>query len=54
MPESSTISAAELASLREKLLTLPLWERARILAAISAKTGEPIYEVEKFIREGGK
>jgi hypothetical protein len=46
----STVSA-ELDALREKLTTLPLWERARILSAVAAKTGEPVYEIEKSLRE---
>jgi hypothetical protein len=43
--------SAELAELREKLSAMPLWERARILAKLAAKTGEPIYEIEKSLRE---
>lgn len=46
-----TTTSAELAALREKLFALPLWERARILARVAAKTGEPIYEIEKALRE---
>ncbi len=49
----STVSA-ELAALREKLSALPLWERARVLAAVAAKTGQPIYELEKSLREENK
>jgi hypothetical protein len=43
--------SAELAELREKLSALPLWERARILGAVAKKTGEPIYEIERSLRE---
>jgi hypothetical protein len=49
----STVSA-ELAELRERLLGMPLWERARVLAGVAAKTGEPIYEIEKALREEKK
>lgn len=46
----NTVSA-ELAELRKTLLTLPLWKRAQVLARVAAKTGEPIYEIEKALRE---
>jgi hypothetical protein len=43
--------SAELAELRKTLLSMPLWKRAEVLAAVAAKTGEPIYEIEKSLRE---
>jgi hypothetical protein len=49
----NTVSA-ELAELREKLLAMPLWKRAQVLAAVAAKTGEPIYEIEQSLREDKK
>jgi hypothetical protein len=45
---------SEIAALRKKLPTLPLWNRAQILAELSAKTGEPIYEIERALREHKK
>jgi hypothetical protein len=48
----NTVSA-DIAALREELLAAPLWKRAQILAAIAIKTGLPIYEIEKSLREDG-
>jgi hypothetical protein len=28
-----------------------LWKRAEVLAQLASKTGEPIYEIEKALRE---
>jgi hypothetical protein len=42
------------AELREKLMAMPLWKRAEVLARVAAKAGEPIYEIEKALREEKK
>jgi hypothetical protein len=47
----STVSAAELEKARKELIAMPLWQRAEILGRIAAQTGEPIYEIEKVLRQ---
>jgi len=50
MTEPKPVSA----ELREKLMALPLWKRAEVLAKMAEKTGDPIYEIEKALREEKK
>jgi hypothetical protein len=47
MTTPSTLSA----ELRDKLMAMPLWKRAEVLARMAEKTGDPIYEIEKALRE---
>lgn len=43
-----------LEALLEELRAMPLWKRSEILGRIAAKTGQPIYEIEKELREATK
>jgi hypothetical protein len=53
MTEHFTRNTVE-ASLREKLLALPLWKRAEVLGRVAKEKGVPIYEIEKALREEKK